>query len=108
MVQGSTHDTMPTQLRDFQNSSSMESANDRIAALRNQFMNFRKQSEVMNVQPLEVNYNKSDANLTEDKADKNSPMDIAEDNKTNEIRSLLQDNFKEAITIGNYPRSSRA
>jgi len=49
---------------------SLESANDRIAALRQQFMSFRKQSEVMNIKPLEMNDEHYEANLTSD-----SPLD---------------------------------
>lgn len=50
--------------------NTLESANDRIAALRQQFMSFRKQSEVMNIKPLEMNHEHSEANLTSD-----SPLD---------------------------------
>ena len=46
------------------NTDHLDSAVDRIAALRQQFMNFRKQSEVMSAKPLEINQELSAANLT--------------------------------------------
>ena len=56
------------ELENNKDSMSVESANDRIAALRQQFMNFRKQSEVMNIKPLDMHRDISEANLTADKA----------------------------------------
>ena len=49
---------------DYSRNDNPECANDRIAALRQQFMNFRKQSEVMNIKPLEMHHEHSEANRT--------------------------------------------
>ena len=53
--------------------ASLESATDRITALRQQFMNFRKQSEVMNIKPLDLEMHRSEAINQNQSVDGNMP-----------------------------------
>ena len=88
--------------------ASLESANDRISALRQQFMNFRKQSEVMNIKPLDLDIHQIGSEMNFSAKNQNQSLDDnkpEQDTQSNEIRSILQTNFREAVAVGGFPRS---
>ena len=89
---------------------SLESANDRIAALRQQFMSFRKQSEVMSAKPLELHHDRSAANLTAQSTLDNHAERGTHAANASEIRGTLQENLRDAINLNTqgYARSRGA
>lgn len=63
-----------TSTKELKHDSSIESANDRIAALRHQFMSFRKQSEEMNLQHLEGSLKEDVSETNQTEIGKVTPM----------------------------------